>query len=401
MTTTTSRRVTTATCDMSKLHELLLRAVASFSMHPSFVKIFLSNEGMEAVAKFYASRKKNDSPSHSVAKLIQFLVHNTIMVLGPNDLSYEKAFSIIEKTGLLGQFIRWVPVDPESSAPIMKCLQTCLQLVKKKLKSGTPTGDILDTVISGKDGPINEKAKADLVRLQSLARLSNDNDYVSVKKCHHCEMIETQMDDAKFMKCQRCKLAYYCSKECQVANWKRHKKMCNEIASGVVSRSTLKTAGSTTQAFFKSNCFDIAKEVYKKTKEYNVPKKELFVEIDFGGDAPALRNAFQVWLTSGFLEGSSVADAPHWFRTHVDEKEMARTLMENYERLTSNDLLAVCRAGDNTVTVKPLRFLLDSYHFLSDEAVESIGREDYVGMVACLGQRTTDAYFREKRSAVA
>jgi hypothetical protein len=48
---------------VSKLHELLLRAVASFSMHPSFVKIFLSNEGMEAVAKFYASRKKNDSPS--------------------------------------------------------------------------------------------------------------------------------------------------------------------------------------------------------------------------------------------------------------------------------------------------------------------------------------------------
>jgi hypothetical protein len=42
---------------VSKLHELLLRAVASFSMHPSFVKIFLSNEGMEAVAKFYASRK--------------------------------------------------------------------------------------------------------------------------------------------------------------------------------------------------------------------------------------------------------------------------------------------------------------------------------------------------------
>jgi hypothetical protein len=28
-------------------------------------------------------------------------------------------------------------------------------------------------------------------------------------------------------------------------------------------------------AFFKSNYFDIAKEVYKKTQEYTVPKKEL------------------------------------------------------------------------------------------------------------------------------
>jgi hypothetical protein len=33
-------------------------------------------------------------------------------------------------------------------------------------------------------------------------------------------------------------------------------------------------------AFFKSNYFDIAKEVYKKTQEYTVPKKELLVEID-------------------------------------------------------------------------------------------------------------------------
>jgi hypothetical protein len=55
------------------------------------------------------------------------------------------------------------------SANIMECLQTCAQLLKKKLKSGTPTGDILDAVIAGNDGPINEKAKADLAKLQSLA----------------------------------------------------------------------------------------------------------------------------------------------------------------------------------------------------------------------------------------
>jgi hypothetical protein len=53
-------------------------------------------------------------------------------------------------------------------------LLQCLQLVKRKLKSGTPTGDILDAVIAGKDGLIDEKVKADLAKLQSLARLSND-----------------------------------------------------------------------------------------------------------------------------------------------------------------------------------------------------------------------------------
>jgi hypothetical protein len=39
-------------------HELLLRVVARFLSQPFFLKIFLSNGGMEAVAKFYASRKK-------------------------------------------------------------------------------------------------------------------------------------------------------------------------------------------------------------------------------------------------------------------------------------------------------------------------------------------------------
>jgi hypothetical protein len=213
-------------------YELLLRTVALFSMQPSFVKILLSNKGMEAIAKFYSSRKKNDTPSHGVAQAILLLVNNALYSLEPDGLSYEKAFAIIEKTGLLGEFIRCacVPVDPEYSLDSLKCLQTCLQLVKKKLKSGTRTGDILDAVIAGKDGPINEKAKSALSRLQSLARLSNSNDS---KRCHHCEKNET-LGGAKLMKCQRCKLPYFCNKVCQVADWKRHKKTCTAISSGIL-----------------------------------------------------------------------------------------------------------------------------------------------------------------------
>jgi hypothetical protein len=50
------------------------------------------------------------------------------------------------------------------------------------------------------------------------------------------------------------------------------------------------------------------------------------------------------------------------------------------------------------VTVKPLKLLVHSrgYELLSDEAVESIGREDYIRMVACVGEPFTNRYF-EKR----
>jgi hypothetical protein len=193
---------------VSMRHGLLLPAIVSFSMHPSFLEIFLSNEGLEAVAKFYASRKKNDKPNTRVAQSIRLLVSYTSNVLMKQGLSSEKAFGTIEKTGRLGQFIRCVPADPECSADIVKCLQTCLQLVKKKLKSGTPTGDIFDAVIAGKDGSINEKAKSGLVRLQRLALLSNtskdnyENMRTDIKMCSHCEKTETQMNGVLLMKCQ-------------------------------------------------------------------------------------------------------------------------------------------------------------------------------------------------------
>jgi hypothetical protein len=213
---------------LNEHHELLLRAVACFSMHSSFLKIFLANEGMEAVAKLYASRKKNDTPDRIVAQSILLLVSNALMGLSENGAQLERGFNAIEKSGLLGQFIRCVPVDPDFSAGLLTLLQPCLQLIKKKLKSGTPTGEILDAVIAEKDGPINEKAGSSLARLQSAARLSNNNydnrKSVGIKICHHCQKIETQV---VLMKCQRCKSAYYCGKECQVADWKIHKRTCN------------------------------------------------------------------------------------------------------------------------------------------------------------------------------
>jgi hypothetical protein len=332
--------------------------------------------------------------------LILLLVQHALISLTQEGLSTDKGFSTIEKTGLLGQFIRCIPFDPERSAEIVACLQGCLQLVKKKLKTGTPTGDILDAVIAGKDGPISEKAKSALTKLQSLARLSNNNDNNDVKRtdlkvCNHCDRLETQMDNVKLMKCQRCKVAYYCNRECQVLHLKIHKKMCKKVGIQNVSQSVHKTSETTMWAFAESNYFNIVKEVYKKTQECNVSKKEIFVEIDFYGDAPALRNESKVWLTSSFLKGSSVADAPKWFRKDADKKAMARLLREEYVRQPSSDLLVVCRSGNGMVAVQLLRLPLGDagYQLLSDEAVQIIGREDHVRMAARLGRPITNMYF--------
>ncbi len=100
-------------------------------------------------------------------------------------------------------------------------------------------------------------------------------------------------------------------------------------------------------------------------------------------------------MTSGVLEGSSVADAPVWFHVgDYNKKAVSRLLRDAHERVTSDHLLAVCLSGNGEVTVQDLHLVVNGgYQYLSDEAVESIGKEDNVRIVACLGQLTADKYF--------
>ena len=54
---------------------------------------------------------------------------------------------------------------------------------------------------------------------------------VGYDQCENRGCFATETPEKKFSKCARCKLPYYCSKECQVADWKsRHNKMCKKAA---------------------------------------------------------------------------------------------------------------------------------------------------------------------------
>ncbi|KAG0242952.1 hypothetical protein BGW41_003117 [Actinomortierella wolfii] len=55
--------------------------------------------------------------------------------------------------------------------------------------------------------------------------VSIDEDIKICRNIQNCKVRET----ANNLRCSRCKYAWYCSKECQVADWKSHKAECDEV----------------------------------------------------------------------------------------------------------------------------------------------------------------------------
>lgn len=71
----------------------------------------------------------------------------------------------------------------------------------------------------GKGSPI-----VDALGLQSYAELTG---YMADKNCSHCS--KTPDENGPFQRCGACKVARYCSKDCQKADWEKHKALCKSL----------------------------------------------------------------------------------------------------------------------------------------------------------------------------
>jgi len=70
------------------------------------------------------------------------------------------------------------------------------------------------------------KVAAALNKGPSIANLT-DTEILDARKCWACAKVgELSQGAGKLLVCQRCRTAYYCSKECQRAAWKEHKQVC-------------------------------------------------------------------------------------------------------------------------------------------------------------------------------
>jgi len=87
--------------------------------------------------------------------------------------------------------------------------------------------DAMDSLFGGDDreevrhtGSLMGKMKL------SHKKLAKDADKMGYKQCENADCDKVESQPRQFSTCTRCKWASYCSKECQVGDWKRHKKEC-------------------------------------------------------------------------------------------------------------------------------------------------------------------------------
>ncbi|KAL7570648.1 hypothetical protein ACA910_014922 [Epithemia clementina (nom. ined.)] len=79
--------------------------------------------------------------------------------------------------------------------------------------------------------PINQVLKKYAIQLHKKDQQRKDDD--KSKTCAHCARQEDSSKNELFYMCSQCKAISYCSQECQHADWKKHKKVCQERSVGI------------------------------------------------------------------------------------------------------------------------------------------------------------------------
>jgi hypothetical protein len=161
--------------------QFLDRALMSSMLHISFVKLCIAMEKdadlLAVLAKFYAARGKPNMPCADVTEAMLKIVINCHGALSNDGWEQEKIFKKLESTGILGQVFRCYtlpstrPNDIQNNFSVLDAVMQCSVLVKRKLKPGQPTGDILAAVIAGKDGYTRSRNQAVMNRLQNLQKM--------------------------------------------------------------------------------------------------------------------------------------------------------------------------------------------------------------------------------------
>lgn len=285
--------------------------------HPlAVVKVFKDNAFFAGISALILARKETFL-GLPFALSIELIV-NQILACSTNIFEWpvEKTFKKLESSGILEHYLLCVAVKQPSDETrsckeqALHDLQTCVPLIKKRFKQGTPCGDSLRAIL---DGRMVVCPRA-LPFLQNMLKISDTLAETAVFEprtclvCAYCQMTDIE---GKFMQCAKCRRTSYCSKECQRADWKRHKPECSPESKGAlkISDANYNLCGDYVKKYYVEI---MVKLVEESEKADGLTIMDMIVELDFtaddNGNIPVFQEPPEIKVFSTFNDPKALSD---------------------------------------------------------------------------------------------
>lgn len=264
--------------------------------------LMFKSKFFQVLADLIKARKGNRRalPCEDVSCTVARLVQLTLSVALERDgCPAEKTFKKLESSGILEQMLRCLTATngtfgypPDHFFGKLEC---CTGFLTRKFKIGTPCGDTLRAILDGRDGSKNIDPEI-YSRLQGIVRLAESMDLTDYKaslafgSCLGCSNIGTS--EAPLLSCSRCRVAHYCSRECQRAHWRTHKPNCRKATKA--ERDLSMSVLMATDRFVEQNFGAISREIEKKCHSTGLEASDLTLEVSFMPNADGIIPGLQV-----------------------------------------------------------------------------------------------------------
>jgi len=130
----------------------------------------------------------------------------------------------------------------------------------------------------------------------------------TVKMCRKCNK-KNDVESEKFKVCSRCKISYYCSKDCQVADWALHKTQCSsqqEILLQDGGKRAFKNLSDSAFSFVQNRYNDIAREMRKIKNLEGTNVQDMIVFLEHSADSIPIYNRFLIITMANMRLGSNL-----------------------------------------------------------------------------------------------
>jgi MYND finger len=356
--------------EIGAIELLYSQCIFQFSLRPNLVSYVANCPLLSTLTRLMDSFGKDNCPFNMAQAPHAFLV----IVIGINaglhtcGKSSGQATKKLFQSGMLKHALRLSTAPNAHTIPglltFLDQLISYPRLVGKYFARGSDGGNVLEKLSQGEMGhkdphtwptPVVKRIE----QLYKLLQMMTDNNLCDTYSklnlaCKHCDKPHNG-STATLMRCARCHSVYYCGKDCQRADWKKHKPGC--CPRSFSKWKNLMIRRNFVDLFIGQNFCRILKGYHKSIKEFGVSATEFSLVLDYlpvGNDecfGSAYRGIFSIVKTDLLVSSDDLCETLGWEGKNVTSAPFKAFLESTNREMKEGSLLTISRTPYNTLHV--------------------------------------------------